>query len=960
MNLTYERSRSCALLPSKALKDTFGDLLKNESSAVFIDASKSAVFGVTGLPIYMPIAEHIINDPSISRIVSGNTLITIGDTISAQNERGQIELDENAKSVIRASLESLSCGMGRIGEHGEQIIPLTSCRVGPHYDVNLLLGNRIGYRSPLITTPKAALDSFGRGSFRADASRQVLATRFDLFFEHNGEPANRQFYIYENDTQIFYSADASSNIKSAECRHFQNRTEIEYTTNCGLNILRTIFIMPQDDDMPEAVECQRVVIKDINGSERHIKVVFTGVFGLSSPESMTNDIVYASVTHEGGLIRDGDKVIAIAPSSYPAHLKWQKRFAMIFSDGAPMDEFSTDHNEFFGNGSIEHPQFGAHLSSRLSTKCVPFFAMAKSINVNGAGTIIDEFVGFTADRSPDLSKFEERLSNFICKYNDHAAVFAALENVKRFIGDYSSYLSVHSDDKLFESYVNSNLPFQVLYQSFVSRSFAWTQKAYREIGFREIQDMYASVYYMCAMGNSQLAKEMLSKWIANVYDLGYANHNFYESGQEPGVCSDDALWLVQAIYRYISLTNDTEFLKESFPTADGGTRTLIETMKAIVRYSGKISVGTHGFPLMDKADWNDTMKLDNDWINGKEKESLYKEQLRTAEKEIGAKFESNYSESVMNAFLLKIALDELAEMSDMINEDSTSIREDSADLKKRLINYAWKNDFFARAMINGHEGYEYLGAEGDGLSADPKVNGTYFLNSFSWSILADVASEEQIEIMLDRVLEHLWTDAGLKLCTPAALEKLASGTAAGHYYPGDRENGGIFKHAAMMAVTAMLRAAKSVKSRTLAARLVNTAYDMINKTLPYKAMVSPYILKGNPRFCTQYNNSDSGENCGPMLSGTASWLTLAIFEMLGINYDANGISLSPMLPIDSDGIKYTIKCQNTEFNISVEKNATFSRLDERTECYADGKALRLGEHLKFDKQKHDIKIIMRS
>ena len=120
---------------------------------------------------------------------------------------------------------------GYIGDEGEHVIPLhgTSVNVGPHFDVNLLLGNRVGFPSPLISTPKSALDAFGRGSFRADASRQVLATRFDLRFEHNGEPTNRQFYVYEGARQIFYSANADENIESAVCRHYPNRTVIEYT-----------------------------------------------------------------------------------------------------------------------------------------------------------------------------------------------------------------------------------------------------------------------------------------------------------------------------------------------------------------------------------------------------------------------------------------------------------------------------------------------------------------------------------------------------------------------------------------------------------------------------------------------------------------------------------------------------------------------------------------------------------
>jgi len=41
-----------------------------------------------------------------------------------------------------------------------------------------------------------------------------------------------------------------------------------------------------------------------------------------------------------------------------------------------------------------------------------------------------------------------------------------------------------------------------------------------------------------------------------------------------------------------------------------------------------------------------------------------------------------------------------------------------------------------------------LGAKGDKLSADPNIDGVYFLNSFAWSVLSDVATDEQIAIMV--------------------------------------------------------------------------------------------------------------------------------------------------------------------------------------------------------------------
>ena len=58
----------------------------------------------------------------------------------------------------------------------------------------------------------------------------------------------------------------------------------------------------------------------------------------------------------------------------------------------------------------------------------------------------------------------------------------------------------------------------------------------------------------------------------------------------------------------------------------GIKRPLIDTVKAIIVYSCRISVGKHGIPLIDRADWNDCLRVDPDSISGADKIEKYKEQ----------------------------------------------------------------------------------------------------------------------------------------------------------------------------------------------------------------------------------------------------------------------------------------------------------------------------------------------
>ncbi|MCD8384948.1 MAG: glycosyl transferase [Clostridiales bacterium] len=948
MYYTNEQARTQRMTATALITETFPEQAgRGALNAEFLAADRQAAVGVSGLPYEAPVCAYLLNQPDVADYLGrfeGSQLLWLEEeNLRHQTVEGVRTVPQEVTETVKSVLHRVLTSPGMLNDQGELLLDLKTCPVGPHYPVNLLLGNRARYPYPLCTTPKSALDALGRGSFRATGGQQVLATRCVLPLEENGEPANRQFYLVEDGKQIFYSADVWENVVSANCCHSQNRTVITYQTECGLEIRRTIFILPQEDGMPNAVEAQRVEIVNRSGKERRLKIVMTGMFGIANPVTIANDVVFANVVIESEVFYRNGCPAALTLHQNPQECAGEKRFAALLCNGETLDEFCVSLPDFVGNGTLAHPELVVRLPSRYSRKMAPFFAMGKSFTVqNGEAAVVDEFVGMMETEGAVNVPFDAALHCLLVKYRDPAALTRTLGQVVDFWNRYPAYVVPQTEDSRFNAYVSHNLPFQVLYQTYVSRAFAWTQKSYRETGFREIQDIYASMYYLNAIGENDLIKDLISNWVRSVFPMGYAYHDFTFTGKEPGDCSDDQLWLVQAVYRYVKLTGDSAFLLEEYPMAgeQGGSRPLWETLMAILTYSGKISVGRHGLPLLDKADWNDTLRLDPVVLKGPAKEALYRKQLAERGQEYGVPFENTMSESVMNACLLKIAADELAEMAPLVGKeaDSALAAAVSAQTARAMQAHAWKGDFFARCLINDDRegGYTYLGAQGDNLALEPEMDGTYFLNSYSWPILAGVATEEQVAVMLERVQTWLKTDAGLKLCTLVAYDRLGVETGTALYFPGDRENGGVFKHAAMMATVASLKAAKWVKDPDLARQLAELAFFMIDKTLPYKTMEDPFRLKGNPRFCTQYNNSETGENVGPMLSGTASWLTLAVYEFLGMDVADGTLTLSPILQPGETALSYTLNLLQTTIEVEIVSDGTRFRTGDETEYLLDG------------------------
>jgi len=920
------------------------------SDALFTDTHFSTVVAVAGLPYHMPCVTNLYKNHELGTLLnsltgSGNSLLFLYREntffLYKAKDRGavsQVALGDSLNEAVLRCLHYIRTGAGYLNEEGEHCIDLAAPDPGPHFSVNLLLGNRLDYAHPIHTTPKSVVNRLGGGSFRSHAFTQVLALRWDMRQEENGFPANRQFYLTEDGGLVLYSAQPTApSISSAWCRHGQNYTQIVYNTTTDLKVTRTITLLPQAPGAPIATEAQRIAVTN-NGSEtRNLRLVYTGMFASMAPHALWEDVLYSNIIMQGGVLKNQDgSVLAVTPSYFPQRLREDLLFHSSFTydeNGVRFPvEFCTDYNDFVGNGSLYLPDSLSRLSNRLSRKGPGFFALAIEITVGAGSTIyVDNLTGLVSSiENPDfkVGSLQQEIGTLLQEFRTSSRFDEYFENNQNFFHTYSDYMQVTAEDKAYESYINRNLPFQVLYQTFVSRSFSLTQKGYRELGFREIQDIFASMYFFFAMGKPDFIRQVILAWGENVYEYGYTNHNFFWRGKEPGRWSDDGLWLVQAVYRYINLSGDIEFIHT--PCKVAGTdslRPLYQTLKQIIGYSAEISVGKHGLPLLDFADWNDCLKIDLDFIPGPEKIKIFKQNPQTLRRSL-----SEYTESVMNAFLLKLAVDQMRIMSAQAGkeEDSIFFGKRSAELYSRIREHAWKKDFFARLLFNRRKShnFSFLGAGGDGLSLNPQEHGSYYLNSFSWAVLSGCADDRQIAIMLDTIDTHLKTPFGYKLCTEVDLNKVSPNTAAGYYFAGDRENAGIFKHASMMAVSAMFKAAKEVHDPELARRLARSAYWMMERVLPFHTMTDPYKQKGNPRFCTQYINSQTGEHIGPMLSGTATWLALSIFDSLGIDYVRQELVCNPILREEEEHVDYMLKTPSAGFHITVKKPRGFFRIQD--------------------------------
>lgn len=377
----------------------------------------------------------------------------------------------------------------------------------------------------------------------------------------------------------------------------------------------------------------------------------------------------------------------------------------------------------------------------------------------------------------------------------------------------------------------------------------------------------------------QLAKEKLIDLLNFQYSNGNAVSGFsviegsWDKNPDAKLVSgksDVAIWLPNAVVKYVKETGDFGFLKQKIKYLDKGEDTVYNHIIKAVEYVSK-TTGKHNLPLIKIADWND------------------------AYDRVG--FE-NRGESVWLGEAVCWAALIVKELAEYLKDKKTVKKMDNIYKKmKRAIN-RW-----------GWNGNHYIAAYND--YGDKIGDKEIPLNSQTWAIIGKVFNKNILPKIL-KAIDSLETPYGNVLFKPPYHKydpKIGRVTA---FAEGTKENGAVFSHAVAFKIVA-----DCIVNRN------ENAYNSIKKLLPtskVKSNIEKY--KVEPYVWAEYvigpGNKNYAQGAFTWNTGTSVWTYIGVTEwIIGVKPDFDGLRIEPHLPAKLKRVKIKRYFRNTLYEIEI-------------------------------------------
>jgi len=467
---------------------------------------------------------------------------------------------------------------------------------------------------------------------------------------------------------------------------------------------------------------------------------------------------------------------------------------------------------------------------------------------------------------------ESQLAALCRKYRDADSALMALEAVKAYWASLLGQVQVRSGKREADILLNGWL----LYQTIACRMYARTAfyqngGAY---GFRDqLQDAMALVY-----ARPDMLREQLLLSAGRQFEEGDVQH-WWHPPRGLGVrtrITDDLLWLPYVTKTYVDATGDYGVLDEQVPYITGpkleeGQHSMMfipETSakkgslyehckKAIER----TTLGARGLPRMGGGDWNDGM--DRVGIQGE-------------------------GESVWLAWFYSAVLAGFLPLAERMGEQAyaDSLRARRAALRESIEQHAWDGDWYLRAF---YDDGTPLGSSG---SEECRIDSI----SQSWSILSGAGGEERRRRAFESAWEHLvMEEEGVSLLLTPPFDKTEKNPGyIKNYFPGVRENGGQYTHAAIW----LAIAATQLGDADRAGRLFDMLNPINHSLTPERAMLyerEPYVMSAD----LSYRAPVTGRGGWSWYTGSSGWMYQGLLKHLfGLRKEGDSLIISSCLPAD--------------------------------------------------------------
>ncbi len=554
---------------------------------------------------------------------------------------------------------------------------------------------------------------------------------------------------------------------------------------------------------------------------------------------------------------------------------------IYFASDSKVRAFDCDRDEFIGSyRSEENPKAveeGHCTGSRLFGGD-PVFALELPLKLEaGVEKEIHIFLG-TAKDQEEIRKSVARLRRKGATERSFAALRESWEA-------YFDHFQCKVPDEHTMTMINIWNPYQSERNFLFSRNISYyATGTFRGVGFRDTsQDVLAMIPFDTAR-----AREKLDLLLSQQYRDGHTNHYFFPiEGFEPvkRIHSDNHLWLIYAVYALVMEEGTLEYLKKTVSFYDGGQGTVWEHLKQSVEFVYQ-NIGAHGLPLMLHSDWNDM---------------LYKV------------CREGKGESVMVAFMLGVALKEMAELAGLLGEENDYLTRYEA-MKKTVNQTAWDGQWYIRAFMDN----------GRALGSAREPMAKIWLNAQTWSVISGMAEGERGRIAMDSVYRLLNTPLGIKKIHPAMADYPSAEDPLTYYNKGCGENGSVFCHANTWAIIAECLLGRG-----------DRAWEYYRQLLPMNAQekAGEWRYKAEPYVYSSNIFGPESDKFGlanvSWLTGTASWMYVAFTQyILGVKPTWEGLQIQPCLPKEWGKIEITRLFRGKRFQIQM-KNGQIDCREER-------------------------------